>query len=357
LKIYERFSEREDITLVHIDPELRKDVGSRLDCMSEADITFLCLPDEASREIVAAAEKSGMRLRIIDTSTAFRTAPDWIYGLPELESGMKEAIASADRVAGPGCHAAGFILIAHPLISSGIVPEDYPFTCHSVTGYSGGGKKMIAEYESPRRGLGGGLGDGGESGCGGLGDGGESGCGGLGDSGESGCGGLGDGGESGCGGLGDGGEFGCGACRAPRQYGLTQAHKHLPEMQLFSGAKSPILFSPTVADYYSGMLVTAPLHSGAVRNGAGPDELYEIFTNYYADCPMIKTVPPGMESDNGFLDADAFSGRDDLELLFYGSRERPVIAARFDNLGKGASGNAVQCMNLMLGLPETAGLL
>jgi N-acetyl-gamma-glutamyl-phosphate reductase uncommon form len=356
LKIFDRLSARDDIELLSIGAESRKDPASRLERMAEADITFLCLPDEASREIVAAADSSGKKIRIIDTSTAFRTAPGWVYGLPELEPGRRADIASADRVAGPGCHAAGFILIARPLIQTGIVGSGYQFVCHSMTGYSGGGKKMIAEYEGVRR--------------------------------------------------------------APRQYGLPQGHKHLPEMQMASGAGQPVIFNPAVADYYSGMLVTVPLHGFAGGGGGstgdggfagggggstgdagfagggggstgdagfagggstgdagfagggstgdagmagaeelGPEGLYRLFSEYYQGCPMIKAVPPSGLPDDGFLEADAFSGRDDLELLFYGSRERPVIAARFDNLGKGASGNAVQCMNLMLGIPETRGLV
>ncbi|MDR0425435.1 MAG: N-acetyl-gamma-glutamyl-phosphate reductase [Clostridiales Family XIII bacterium] len=306
LKIFDRLSARDDIELLPIEAESRKDPASRLERMAEADITFLCLPDEASREIVAAADSSGKKLRIIDTSTAFRTAPGWVYGLPELEPGKRADIASAVRVAGPGCHAAGFILIARPLIQMGIVGSGYQFVCHSMTGYSGGGKKMIAEYEGLRR--------------------------------------------------------------APRQYGLPQGHKHLPEMQMASGAGQPIIFNPAVADYYSGMLVTVPLHGLAGDGGStgdaglaggerlGPEGLYRLFSEYYQDCPMVRPVPPSGVPGDGFLEADAFSGRDDLELLFYGSRERPVIAARFDNLGKGASGNAVQCMNLMLGIPETKGL-
>jgi N-acetyl-gamma-glutamyl-phosphate reductase len=296
LKIFERFSARPELELVEIDPDMRKDVRSRLHCMSEADLTFLCLPDDASREIVAATETAGVKTRVIDTSTAFRTSKDWVYGMPELEPGRRALIASADRVAAPGCHATGFILIARPLISEGIVGADYPFTCHSITGFSGGGKQMIADYG--RRSL-----------------------------------------------------------PAPRQYGITQTHKHLPEMQAASGATSPILFNPTVANYYSGMLVTVPLHGFLFMKKAGPQELYEMYRDYYGDCPMIKTVAPGEESQDGFLQADALADRNELELLFYGNSERVVVAARFDNLGKGSSGTAMQCMNIMLGLPETAGLI
>jgi N-acetyl-gamma-glutamyl-phosphate reductase len=296
LKIYERFSNRKDLALVIIDPEKRKDTQARLACMREADISFLCLPDEASREIVSLADASGGKYRIIDTSTAFRTSSEWVYGVPELESNRYEAVAVTDRLAVPGCHATGFVLIAGALVRSGVCGTDYPFSCHSVTGYSGGGKKMITDYAS--RDL-----------------------------------------------------------DAPRQYGLAQTHKHLPEMQKFSGAETPISFSPIVSDYYSGMFVTVPLHKQLLQKKLSPKGLYEIFAEYYKGRPLIKTVEPGDESADGYLPADALAGRDDLELLFYGDEERPVIAARFDNLGKGASGAAIQCMNIMLGLPECQGLV
>jgi N-acetyl-gamma-glutamyl-phosphate reductase len=292
LKIFERFSHRDDVRLIEIEPGRRKELSARLACMDEADITFLCLPDEASREVAAAASKGR---RIIDASTAFRTSPDWVYGLPELEPGHRERIAAANRVAVPGCHAAGFILIAGPLIRLGAADADYPFCCHSVTGFSGGGKKMIADYAERE-------------------------------------------------------------LRAPRQYGLSQRHKHLPEMQAASGAKAPIIFNPIVADYYSGICVSVPLHTRLLKGRPGPRELYEMFSEYYRGQPLVRTVAPGGESDDGFLGADAMAGRNDLELLFLGEGERAVIAARFDNLGKGASGAAVQCMNIMLGLPETTGL-
>ncbi|MDR3295307.1 MAG: N-acetyl-gamma-glutamyl-phosphate reductase [Clostridiales Family XIII bacterium] len=295
LQIFERFAKRKDLSLVEIGPDVRKSADARLACMSGADVTILCLPDEASREIVAAADRAGTAGRIIDASTAFRTAAGWVYGLPELERGQRERIAAAERVALPGCHATGFVLIAKPLIAMGVVDADYPFSCHSVTGYSGGGKKMIADYAAHD-------------------------------------------------------------LHMPRQYGIGQRHKHLPEMQALSGARASVVFTPIVADYYSGLLVTVPLHGALFRKKAGPQALYEMFSDYYRDQALVRTVPPGAESEDGFLRADSFAGRNDLELLFYGQEDRLVIAARFDNLGKGASGAAVQCMNLMLGLPETTGL-
>ncbi|MDR1571624.1 MAG: N-acetyl-gamma-glutamyl-phosphate reductase [Clostridiales Family XIII bacterium] len=295
LRLRERLAGREGIRLLEAAPDERKDLGVRLGLMAEADISVLCLPDEASREIVGAAEGACGRRRVIDASTAFRTAPGWVYGLPELEPGRRELIRGADRVSVPGCHATGFILMAAPLIRLGIADSGYPFACHSVTGFSGGGKGMIADYAKA-------------------------------------------------------------GPRAPRHYALGQGHKHIPEMQAVSGAAAPILFSPIVADYYSGMLVTLPLHAGLLRIRLGPRGLYEAFSEYYAGQPLIRTVAPGLESADGFLDAGAMAGSDGLELLFCGSEDRPVLAARFDNLGKGASGAALQCMNIMLGLPETGGL-
>jgi N-acetyl-gamma-glutamyl-phosphate reductase len=296
LKIRDRFAARADIELLAIADADRKDLGSRLARIAEAEIAILCLPDEASREIATAVLAAGVRTRLIDASGAFRTAPDRVYGLPELTPGQGERIGAAQRVAVPGCHATGFILIARPLIEAGITDADYPFSFSSVTGYSGGGKQMIDDYA--RRA--------------------------------------------------DGG--------APRQYGLSQTHKHMPEIEAFSGARAPVLFNPIVSGYYSGMLVSVPLHRRLFRRKARLRELYELFAERYADCPLIETVEPGRESDDGFLAANARAGRDDLELLFYGSDDRIMIAARYDNLGKGASGAAIQCMNRMLGLPEVCGL-
>jgi N-acetyl-gamma-glutamyl-phosphate reductase len=297
LKIFERFAARSDIEILEIAETERKNLQSRLARMSEAEIAFLCLPDEASREIVAAASEAGVGTRVIDTSTAFRTSPDWVYGLPELTRDQGDRIRAAERVAVPGCHPTGFILIARPLIDAGVLDADYPFSCHSVTGHSGGGKAMIAEY-GRRNDL-----------------------------------------------------------KAPRQYGLSQAHKHLPEFERYSGARAPVLFNPIVSDYYSGMLVSVPLHRRLFRKKARLRELHELFAARYAGCPLIRIVEPGRESDDGFLAADAMAGRNDLELLFYGRDDRIMIAARYDNLGKGASGAAMQCMNLMLGLPEAYGIL
>jgi N-acetyl-gamma-glutamyl-phosphate reductase len=297
LKIFERFAARADIELLRIAEAERKDLKSRLARMSEAEIAFLCLPDEASREIVAAADEAGVETRVIDTSTAFRTSPAWVYGLPELTGEQSDRIKAAQRVAVPGCHPTGFLLIVRPLIDAGVLDADYPFSCCSLTGYSGGGRKMIEDY-ARRSDL-----------------------------------------------------------KAPRQYGLSQTHKHLPELESFSGARTPVLFNPVVANYYSGMLVSVPLHRRLFRKKARLRELYELFAARYEGRPMIRVTEPGRESDDGFLAADAMAGRNDLEILFCGRDDRVMIAARYDNLGKGASGAAIQCMNLMLGLPEAYGLL
>ncbi|MDR2771736.1 MAG: N-acetyl-gamma-glutamyl-phosphate reductase [Clostridiales Family XIII bacterium] len=297
LKICERFAARDDTELLEISETERKNPKSRLDRISEAEIAFLCLPDAASREIAAAVAEAGVKTRLIDASGAHRTAPDWVYGLPELTPAQSGRIAAAQRIAVPGCHATGFILLARPLIEAGVTGADYPFSFCSVTGYSGGGKGMIAEY-AQRDDL-----------------------------------------------------------KAPRQYGLSQAHKHLPEIEAFSGARAPVLFNPIVADYYSGILVTVPLHRRLFRKKTRLRELYELFAARYAGRPLIKVLEPGRESDDGFLAADALSGQSGLEILLYGREDRIVIAARYDNLGKGASGAAVQCMNLMLGLPEASWLM
>jgi N-acetyl-gamma-glutamyl-phosphate reductase len=296
LKIFERFAAREDIEILPIAEAERKDIGSRLARIAEAEIAFLCLPDEAAREIATEAFEAGIKTRLIDASTAFRTTPAWVYGLPELTPVQSAKIAAARSVAVPGCHATGFILIARPLIDAGVIDADHPLSFHSVTGYSGGGKKMIGEY-ARRDDL-----------------------------------------------------------KAPRQYGLSQAHKHLPEIEAFSGARAPVLFNPIVSDYYSGMLVSVALHRRLFRKKARLRELYDLFAARYEGRPLVRPIEPGRESSDGFLAADALSGRDDLEILFCGQGDRIVIAARYDNLGKGASGAAIQCMNLMLGLPETCGL-
>lgn len=297
LKIFERFKQRSDIEVLTIDNEKRKDLKSRLEMIEQADITFLCLPDTASKEIMANAP---LDARVLDTSTAHRTNLEWVYGLPELNSGQRKKIQDSNRVAVPGCHATGFITLVNPLMELGITKKDYPFTCHSLTGYSGGGKNMIAEYESAERKK---------------------------------------------------------ELESPRQYGLTQKHKHLKEMTAITGLDFAPIFNPIVADYYSGMLVTIPIHTRLLNKKISPVELQKELSSYYEGQRMIRVMDFGKEPESGFLSANQLSGENTLEIFTFGHEEQIVLAARFDNLGKGASGAAMQCMNIMLGLSEETGLI
>ena len=292
LRIRERLSARNDIELILLDEAVRKETAARRDALNAADIAFLCLPDDAAREAVALAE--GSAVRIIDTSTAHRTAPGWAYGMPEL-AGQRERIASSSRVANPGCHASGFIALVAPLVQAGVLARDAHLTCFSLTGYSGGGKKMIAEYEGAERSP---------------------------------------------------------LLDAPRQYGLTQAHKHLPEMAAVCGLDNPPVFCPIVADFYSGMEVSVALFGEWVEGGLA--RVKEVLRDAYPG-PVIRFEESAGEG--GFLSAGAFSGRDDMEVSASGSDARMVLTARFDNLGKGASGAAIQNMNLLMGIDETEGLV
>ena len=293
LKIFERLGGRSDIRILSLPEELRKDAAARRECINAADIVFLCLPDAAAVEAVSLCEDP--RVKIIDASTAHRTSPEWAYGFPELSAKHRERIAQGNRVAVPGCHASGFISLVYPLIAGGIVSADYPFVCHSVTGYSGGGKKMIAEYESAQRSP---------------------------------------------------------ELDSPRQYGLTQKHKHLPEMQKICGLEYAPVFNPIVSDYYSGMCVTVPLHARLMRKKMGVDALKRYYAEYYASHNFIKVA---QESKN-YLPANPLVGTNNMEIYIDGNDERIVLASVFDNLGKGASGAAVQCMNIMLGLDERTSL-
>ena len=296
LKIFERFQSREDLELLTISEEDRKNLDARIAKVCEADISFLCLPDAASKEI---CEKLPKDVRLLDTSTAHRTLPDWVYGLPELSQERRAAVAAANRVAVPGCHATGFITLAAPLVSMGIAAPDYPFTAHSVTGYSGGGKKMIAAYEAADRPA---------------------------------------------------------TYDSPRQYALGQTHKHLPEMQKIAGLTHAPVFNPIVADYFSGMVVTVPLHTRLLQKPMTPEDLTKAFADYYGDQRFVHVMPFGQTPEDGTMDANSLAGTNDLEIYIMGTAEQIVLISRFDNLGKGASGAAVQCMNLMLGLPEDTGL-
>ena len=296
LRIAERLAGRPELELLSIDELGRKDLARRAEVINSADLAFLCLPDAASREVVPLIDS---RVKVLDTSTAFRTAPGWVYGFPELH-GQREKLRAANRVAVPGCHASGFIALARPLVELGLVPADYPFACHSLTGYSGGGKKMIAEYEAAGRPA-----------------------------------------------LYD----------TPRAYGLTLHHKHLPEMQAVSGLTAPPVFCPIVDDYYSGMEVTVPLRMELLP-GVTPERIAGALADYYVGEALFTVHPLGEVPGDGMLAAGALQGTDRMELYCTASPDgsQMLLVSLFDNLGKGSSGAAVQCMNLLLGLDETAGL-
>lgn len=298
LRIHERFGQRDDIELIPISAELRKDVEERKRLINQSDITFLCLPDAAARESVSLVENENVR--IIDTSTAHRTEDGWAYGFPELSPVHRNRIKEGKRIAVPGCHATGFISLAYPIVSQGILPSDYPVAAFSLTGYSGGGKKMIAEYESDERPV---------------------------------------------------------VLDAPREYALTQKHKHLKEMKKITGLSREPLFSPIVADYYSGMVVSLPLYTDYLKKETSPEKLAKFFAEYYAGEQFIKVMPYGAEEElKGMMAGNGCSGWDGLKIFVTGNEERVVLHAQFDNLGKGASGAAIQCLNIMLGCEENKGL-
>ena len=294
LQIFERLAKREDVCVQTLPEESRKDPAARKECINRADIVFLCLPDAAAKESVSFVENE--HVRVIDASTAHRTDPAWAYGFPELSAAHRDRIARSDRVAVPGCHASGFISLVYPLVAGGIVGRDHLFVCHSVTGYSGGGKKMIAEYEAEGRDA---------------------------------------------------------ALDSPRQYALTQNHKHLPEMQYICGLDDKPIFTPIVADFYSGMCVTVSLHARSMRKKMTVDRLREYFAEYYASQNFVKIVDDGLS----YLPANGLAGTNEMQIRIGGNEERIVLHSVFDNLGKGASGAAVQCMNIMLGLDERVSLV
>ena len=294
LQIYERLGERDDIELLLIDEDKRKDTAERKRLINAADIVFLCLPDDAAREAVTLIEND--KTRVIDASTAHRTNPGWAYGLPELSDGQRAMIKASKRVANPGCHATGFIAAVYPLIKLGILPEDYPLTCFSLTGYSGGGKKMIADYEGNKT----------------------------------------------------------EPMSAPGIYGLTLRHKHLPEMTAVTGLKRPPVFCPIVDDYYKGMATSVTLHNDMLAGGQTADSIKTALEQYYAGQRFVTVAP---ELGGATLHANWGAGTNDLEITVSGSDEMTVLTARFDNLGKGASGAAVQNMNIMLGISEEKGLI
>lgn len=298
LRIFERFSQRDDIELLKISSELRKDPAEISKFINASDITFLCLPDAAAREAVAMVTNENVR--IIDTSTAHRTEEGWAYGYPELSTAHRDAIKNGKRIAVPGCHATGFITAVYPLVARGILPANYPVSSFSLTGYSGGGKKMIEEYESSDRDK---------------------------------------------------------ELDSPREYALGQTHKHLKEMMKICGLSREPLFSPIVADYYSGMVVSIPLYTYMLNGKNTAQSIHDFFEKYYAGEKFINVMPFGKEADyRGFLGGNGCSGWDGMEIYVTGNDDRVLISTRFDNLGKGASGAAIQCLNIMLGCDEAKGL-
>ncbi len=292
LRIYERLEGRRDLTLIRLPEEKRKDTEARREALNAADIAFLCLPDAAAIEAVSLIEND--RTAVIDTSTAHRTDPAWAYGFPEL-TGRRAAIAASKRIANPGCHASGFIALVAPLVEAGAISPDARLSAFSLTGYSGGGKKMIAEYEAAERDP---------------------------------------------------------LLAAPRMYALAQAHKHLPEMGKICGLSNAPVFCPIVGDFYSGMETAVSLTAADTK--ATLSDVAAILRDYYEGASLVHYAE---ESEGGFLSAAAYSGRDDMEVSVFGNDERMTLVARFDNLGKGASGAAIQNMNILLGVGETDGLV
>lgn len=298
LRIYERFEGRDDIELMPIDSELRKDVKERKRLINESDITFLCLPDAAAKESVSLVEND--KVRIIDTSTAHRTEEGWAYGFPELSKEHRQAIETGKRIAVPGCYATGFISLVYPMVKEGVLPYDYPVSAFGLSGYSGGGKKMIAAYEAGERPI----------------------------------------------------EF-----EAPREYALAQSHKHLKEMKKIPGLKREPLFSPIVSGYYSGMVMSVPLYTELLDKAHTPEEVHKVISDFYQGQKFIKVMPLDAQAGEGnMLSGNACSGWDGLRIFVTGNEDRIVLSSQFDNLGKGASGAAIQCLNIALGCREDKGL-
>lgn len=296
LQINEYLARRDDVALLRIDSDKRKDLAERKRLINESDVTFLCLPDEAARESVSLVDNPDTC--IIDASTAHRVAPGWVFGLPELCRGQRDQIRAAKRIANPGCHATAFILALRPLVAAGLLPADIQIAANSITGYSGGGKKMIEHYRSPAR------------------------------------------------------------IDAPRPYALGLAHKHLPEMCAYTGLTSAPIFQPIVGPFYKGLAVTAYLHPQQFARPATPAAVREILADYYAGEQFIRVAPVDLEAntDGGFFNVEANNDSNRVDLFVFGNEERMLLVARLDNLGKGASGAAVQAMNVHLGVEESLGL-
>jgi len=299
LKIFERFANRTDLEILTIDDEKRKDPVEKAKMINASDFTFLCLPDAAAIE--SAQLCTNDHTKIIDASTAHRVNPTWAYGFPELDETFRNRIAVSNRIAVPGCYASGTIAILYPLVKSGIMPKDYPVNVHAVSGYSGAGKKAIAQYEAEGRDPG---------------------------------------------------------LDTPRLYALTQAHKHLPEMKIISGLEYEPIFNPYVCDYFQGMTVTVGLHTRLLGKKVTAHDVWEMFANHYNGCRFVKVAGFMGEGTlpEQFIPANTLAGTNNMEIFVYGNDDRIMITTRFDNLGKGASGAAVQCMNIAMGIDEGLGL-
>ena len=299
LRIFERFEGRNDIEILKIDRELRKDPEEISKFMNASDVTFICLPDAAAIEAVPLCTNPDTI--IIDTSTAHRTTEGWLYGFPELDKEHRDALLTSKRIANPGCHASGFVSLVYPLVKKGIISADTRLCSFSLTGYSGGGKKKIAEYQAQER---------------------------------------------------DPELF------SPRQYGLSQNHKHLKEMQMICGLNKAPLFSPIICDFYSGMEVSVYLYKEMFNEAVTPGYINEFYKSYYEGSKLVKVAKLGIEEElGGFIGSNNLSGKDYLEIIVTGNEDRIIVTSRFDNLGKGASAAAIQNMNIALGFEETAGLV
>ncbi|MBE6593110.1 MAG: N-acetyl-gamma-glutamyl-phosphate reductase [Ruminococcaceae bacterium] len=294
LRIYERLSERNDVEIILLSDEERKDPAARKKALNSCDIAFLCLPDDAARESVSMIENENVT--VIDTSTAHRTLDGWCYGFPELSDELNDKLKSAKRIAVPGCHASGFIALVKPLIDAGYLDKSELLTCHSITGYSGGGKKMIAEYEGEERDA---------------------------------------------------------LLDAPRQYAIGQQHKHLKEMKAITGLEAAPIFCPIVSDFYSGMMVTVPLFASQLKGGIDVTDVKNLYAAKYNT--QIVHYEEALD-DAGFISAAKLKTKDGMAIGVCGNEERILLVAVYDNLGKGASGAAVECMNVVLGTDKTAGL-
>ena len=300
LRINERFEGRDEIEILKISSELRKDPEERRKFINASDITFLCLPDAAAIEAVELIDPDNDHTVIIDASTAHRTDKGWAYGLPELGTDFRFQIRNGNRIAVPGCYASGFLMDVYPLLKEGYIADDYPVCVNALSGYSGAGKKAIAMYEAEDKRA---------------------------------------------------------DLYAPRMYALSQKHKHLKEMQSVSGLRRAPLFVPVVDNYYSGMIVTFPIYTDLMKKKATPEEIREMMAAFYDGEQFIKVMPYGSEEElQSFFHANMYSGRDDAAIYVTGNEERILVTSIFDNLGKGASGAAIQCMNARLGLPEETGL-